>query len=129
MYNFEIEYIKNIIVVLLIISFCRIFEALCVEWRNSTLHFTPLSERGNENNKYLIPLSGNRTHNRKAYSGTLMSPRYDGLKSNYILYKHSKNNNIIIQNLKEIYIYFFPWPRTCHPIVLRPDSIPPYICI
>ena len=38
--------------------------------------------RGNENIKYFISMSGNRTHNRRVYSRTLVSLR-QGFKLNY----------------------------------------------
>ena len=44
------------------LNFLRIPKPLSVECRNSTSRFALLPERGNENIKYFISSSGNRTH-------------------------------------------------------------------
>ena len=63
-------------------TFCRILEALLVEWQNSTTHFASTPERKNGNinlNKYLISSSGIEPTSSRFYSHTLCPCATTGL--------------------------------------------------
>ena len=56
------------------LTFHRILEALCVEWRNSKPRFASILERRTENIKYLISSSGNRIHNLSCWQSHACAP-------------------------------------------------------
>ena len=61
-------------------TFCRILEALRVEWQNSTPHLASTPERRNGNinlSKYFISSSGIRTHNQSVLQSHLVPLRHD----------------------------------------------------
>ena len=61
-------------------TFCRILEALRVDWQNSTSRCTSVPERKNGNidlNKYFISSSGDRTHNQSVLQSHFVSLRHD----------------------------------------------------
>ena len=61
-------------------TFCRILEALCVEWQNSTprLSSTPERRNGNINlSKYFISSSGDGTHNQSVLQSHFVPRRHD----------------------------------------------------
>ena len=51
-------------------TFRQTLEALRIEWPNLSPRFACLPEQGNENIKYLFPLSVDRPHNCRVYSRT-----------------------------------------------------------
>ena len=57
-------------------TFRRVLEALRVEWRNSTPHFTSTPERRNVN-KYFISSSGDRTHNQSILQSHFVPLRHN----------------------------------------------------
>ena len=64
--------------------FCRILEALRVEWQNSTPRFasTPKRRNGNINlSKYLISSNGDRTHNQSVLQSHFVPLRHDWSRS------------------------------------------------
>ena len=71
--------IENLLTTLLHKIFVRIFYFHAVQWRNSTPCLVSFPKRGNNNVKYFILWSGNRTHNYCVYNFIVLSMRLDGL--------------------------------------------------
>ena len=79
-------------------TFCRILEALRVEWQNSTSRLTSTPERrkGNINlSKYFISSSGDRTHNQSVDFTVTPRAAAPRLASRIMLNGHNRLEGII----------------------------------